>query len=334
MKILNAGKILKKFKNFKIDWKNQIKVPLQFNRITKRAKSRAKKLMEPVANLLPLYEQLAVLASDAYCPSFKGPINVKFISNGRAEEGLKALIVYFAGPKLTKMWWPQLNDRQVTFRVEGFPVYYRQARVIKQFSKTIESALPRILENIRTYLKNNSDMTYIFFVGHALGGAYAAIAGIRWCYEKYKINTLNLWPDVNLSEMGEQVVTFGAPRIGNIQFSEMANRLITHHRITHGNDYVPHFPLASKGRKHFGFEIWIEPSKNCDCPDDTYSLWDCNNWVLETTQRTKWLKGFASENMECNAGQSIGNVSNNFFHDGPYFNVKMGDCSSKNLLNF
>ncbi|KAG9296664.1 hypothetical protein G9A89_009923 [Geosiphon pyriformis] len=47
-----------------------------------------------------------------------------------------------------------------------------------------------------------------------------------------------------------------APRIGNEQFSRFANILITHHRITHGNDHVPHSPLAKLGWNNFGIEIW------------------------------------------------------------------------------
>ncbi|KAG9286917.1 hypothetical protein G9A89_000046 [Geosiphon pyriformis] len=184
---------------------------------------------------------------------------------------------------------------------------------------------------MREVLKKSPNTREIFFVGHGIGGAYASIAGIRWAIQRYEITQSKLWPEIDVNNIGQQIITFGAPRIGNNQFSNFANDIITHHRITHGNDHVPHFPRDLLKWKHFGFEIWIEPLENCNCSDDVnfhpYSYWDCNNRLLKLTQREIWIEKWNSENMECNGGQSIINVPDDFFHDGPYFDIRMGDCS-------
>ncbi|KAG9298594.1 hypothetical protein G9A89_006583 [Geosiphon pyriformis] len=271
-----------------VDWKNEIKVPFQFNRITKRSQSFPKILLDPEIGFLPLYKTLAYLASDAYCDLGNRPINVK-----------------------------------------NFPTY-DDVRVNKPVLELIESTFPTILKNIRKYLQKNPKTIQIFFIGHAL--AYASIAGIRWAMEEYAITKSNLWPEIDMEVIGAQIITFGAPRIGNSRFSKFANMVVPHHRITHGNDHVPHSPLTPLEWNHFGFEIWIEPSENCNCSneDHPYSYWDCNYQSIVTTQaqRYKWLEEWTSENIECNGGQSIINVPDDLFHDGPYFDIRMGDCSS------
>ncbi|KAG9300563.1 hypothetical protein G9A89_000083 [Geosiphon pyriformis] len=318
-----------------VDWRNQIKVPFQFNRITKRSQSAYKTLMDPKIGFLTLYKESAYLASDAYCDLGSGRINVKY--NFITSRSLNAaLVVYFAGPKRKKISWRDEIDRQIVFQVKNFPTY-DDVHVNKPVMELIDSVFPSILENIRKYLeKKPSKTTQILFTGHAIGGAYASIVGIRWTMQRYVILKLKSWPEIDMNGIGQHIITFGAPRIGNREFSRFANMLITHHRITHGNDHVPHFPLAKLGWNHFGIEIWIEPLENCNCPDDDddydvnfhpYSYWDCNNQSLETKKRQYWLEEWTSENMECNGGQSIINVPDDLFHDGPYFGIRMGDCS-------
>ncbi|KAG9302987.1 hypothetical protein G9A89_007694 [Geosiphon pyriformis] len=314
-----------------VNRKNQNKVSFQFNRITKRSQSLPKTLINYKKSLLPLYKELAHLASDSYCNLKSGPINVKFGFVTNKEHHL-IFVVYFGGPKIKKISWRTEIDRQILFQVKGFPTFDDDARVNKLSLEIVESMFPRILGTIREFLNTNSKIKHIFFVGHAIGGGYASIAGVRWAIQRYDITASNLWPEIDMGNIGQHVVTFGAPRIGNSRFSKFANSVISHHRITHGNDHVPHSPLDPLKWYHFGFEIWIEPLENCNCPDDdvnfeSYSYWDCNNQLFEEEQRQIWLEYWTSENMECNGGQSIINVPDDLFHDGPYFDVRMGDCS-------
>ncbi|KAG9307847.1 hypothetical protein G9A89_023412 [Geosiphon pyriformis] len=340
-KALNIQNFYKQNKNLTspivVDWKNQNIVPFHFNRITKRSQSLPKTLMDPEKSLIPVYKNLAYLANDAYCDAISDPINVDY-GFLETKTGGAALVVYFAGPKRKKIFWRTEIDRQILFQVKGFPTFDDDARVNKPFLEIIESVFPSILEKMRELLKIKPETRQIFFVGHAIGGAYASIAGLRWAIQRYEITQLNLWPEINMDEMGQHIITFGAPRIGNSRFSRFANGVIDHHRITHGNDHVPQSPLDPLKWNHFGFEIWIEPLENCDCPDDAnfhrYSYWDCNNQILQGTQRQIWIENWASENMECNKGQSIINVPDDLFHDGPYFDIRMGVCTdifTKNL---
>ena len=55
------------------------------------------------------------------------------------------------------------------------------------------------------------------------------------------------------------VYSFGSPRIGNDRFAETAKH-ITHYRITHANDIVPHLPEEVFGYRHTEREIWFPTS--------------------------------------------------------------------------
>ncbi|KAG9296487.1 hypothetical protein G9A89_015079 [Geosiphon pyriformis] len=187
-----------------------------------------------------------------------------------------ALVIMFAGPKLTKKQWASRNSNQVQFRFEGYPGFDPEARVETQLLEDVEMLFPILKETIYDFLSRfpKATKTYeIAFVGHALGGAYAYIAGFRWALERKIIE------------------------------------------------------IASTGWKHSGVEIWIEPLGDCDCSDERNVYWDCNNSLLSQTQRNLWVNGiYSEENMMCNAGQSINEVSESFFHNGPYFNIEMGNC--------
>ncbi|KAG9287071.1 hypothetical protein G9A89_023036 [Geosiphon pyriformis] len=86
--------------------------------------------------------------------------------------------------------------------------------------------------------------------------------------QQYVIFTSNLWPEINIKEIGPHIIPFGALRIGNRRFSRFANKVVPHHCITHGNNHVPYSPWYPLKWNYFGFEIWIELSDNCNCSDD------------------------------------------------------------------
>ncbi|KAG9296477.1 hypothetical protein G9A89_015069 [Geosiphon pyriformis] len=198
--------------------------------------------------------------------------------------------------------------------------------------ESLESVFQKLIKSMRIFLNATQSIRDIFFIGHGIGGAYASIAGVRWTYERYRIGNFNLWPEINLNKIACEITTFGAPRVGNSHFSKLLNRIVRYNRITHGNDHVPHFPSSSMDYKHFGVETWIEPLKNCVCPDDvnynSYLYWDCNFSSIPVKHRRKWGDGRNyQENLNCNSGQSIRNVPDTFFHTGPYFGVTMGHCN-------
>ncbi|KAG9296747.1 hypothetical protein G9A89_001379 [Geosiphon pyriformis] len=319
-----ASKIIQKDKKLDIkytspamiNWINQIDIPLKINQIKKRSQSL------PKSRILPNNEELMVSSQ------------VAFMINAIDCLGLNNL----GSKKLTKEQWASRNSKQVPLRLKNFPNFDEKILVDSQLLKDVELLFPILFEAIKTSLIQIPRVTKwydIMFTGHGLGGAYASIAGFLWAIGSFLIKRENIWPDVNLSEIGQGIFTYGAPRIGNEHLRNFFNQGINHRRFTHGNDHVPHFPSSSKGWKHFGTEIWIEPLSNCDCAadDDPNTYWDCNSSPLMSSQREEWLNSqYSDENMECNAGQSITEVPGTLFHNGPYFGVEMGNCESITLF--
>ncbi|KAG9305709.1 hypothetical protein G9A89_005107 [Geosiphon pyriformis] len=102
---------------------------------------------------------------------------------------------------------------------------------------------------------------YINLTGHGVGGVYAQIFGLLLIDH---LNMLLMKPNYQIN-----VYTYGAPRAGNSQFAITMNlrKDIVIHRITHSNDFAPHFPKSSTtgiNYVHTEREFWIIP-KNCDC---------------------------------------------------------------------
>ncbi|KAG9293337.1 hypothetical protein G9A89_007583 [Geosiphon pyriformis] len=150
-------------------------------------------------------------------------------------------------------------------------------RVDSQLLKEVELLFPQLKRAIREHLKDPLiRFSKISFIGHGLGRAYASIAGYLWAKDISTIRMNELWSELDNHNFLKNIYTFGAPRVGNKEFSESANMEIDHYRITYGNDHVPHFPLASMGWKHFGYETWIEPLDTCDCTEDQEKYWFCN----------------------------------------------------------
>ncbi|KAI9596420.1 Alpha/Beta hydrolase protein [Syncephalis fuscata] len=94
------------------------------------------------------------------------------------------------------------------------------------------------------------------FLGHSLGGAVATLAALDARY--------------TMPQMEQQLVTFGAPRVGNPEFAKLANQqlyrpandrtggfLPTSIRVVHYKDLVPHLPFSWMGYQQHGPEVWI-----------------------------------------------------------------------------
>ncbi|VDM63589.1 unnamed protein product [Angiostrongylus costaricensis] len=88
-----------------------------------------------------------------------------------------------------------------------------------------------------TVLKTMYPGYEIWVTGHSLGGSVASLVA------SYLIGT-------NYSNANEiKLVTFGQPRIGDLQFSITHNSQLNYSfRVTHWRDIVPHIPLEQIGR--------------------------------------------------------------------------------------
>lgn len=102
-------------------------------------------------------------------------------------------------------------------------------------------------------------------VGHSLGGAVAALAGL----------------DFSGRGWAPTVTTFGEPRIGNAALAQFLNHRFTpdtFRRVTHRDDPVPLVPLTQWGYAQHGYEYYIAASqlpysrcdiRLCDGDEDT-----------------------------------------------------------------
>ncbi|KAL2003453.1 hypothetical protein VTN02DRAFT_3764 [Thermoascus thermophilus] len=127
------------------------------------------------------------------------------------------------------------------------------------FMTSWQTARSTVLSHVSTALQQHPDYEVVL-VGHSLGGAVAALAGLEMQLRGWK----------------PQVTTFGEPRIGNaalVRFidetfnltgpSSMADKgnqrgqRNTYCRVTHVNDPVPLLPLEQWGYEMHAGEIYI-----------------------------------------------------------------------------
>ncbi|KAG9287318.1 hypothetical protein G9A89_008949 [Geosiphon pyriformis] len=149
-------------------------------------------------------------------------------------------------------------------------------------------------------------------IGHSVGGVYAVLTAISWISER----TQNLPPIF--------VITFGQPRMGNIELAKILNQMILLNdlaliRVTHTDDYVPRLPIQKPHLlMHHEHEIWIK--SECECPKET-EIYFCQGRSLN------YKAGIIEENQFCingNSDQQLGKLA----HNGPYFGYIMGTCQN------
>ncbi|KAG9296985.1 hypothetical protein G9A89_008571 [Geosiphon pyriformis] len=233
------------------------------------------------------------------------------------------------GPKLTKHQWANRQPNFVAFEIDNI-LPDKLVRVDEEWQKnflSIKKVLFTVIEGYFREIKSIENFN-IYFTGWGVGGAYATIAALTWKIETYLKDQKSSRNEFKFSNLVVKAVTFGAPRIGNVVFAQLANKWLEVSRVTHSNDHVPHFPKRETGRYFLGhneLEFWITLTR-CDCPEEL-SLWECQGFYYESRawKSNKILDGTlfphggkSGENMECNAGQSIDDVPRDFIHSGPY----------------
>jgi len=109
-------------------------------------------------------------------------------------------------------------------------------RVHSGFNTEVNDLWPR-LEQL---LKENQRP--IWFAGHSLGGAMAAVCAVR----------CNLSPSPSEPQA---IFSFGAPRVGDRRYASFLK--IKHYRWVNNNDIVPRVPPRWLGYHHMGQEIYL-----------------------------------------------------------------------------
>ncbi|KAF8252760.1 alpha/beta-hydrolase [Wilcoxina mikolae CBS 423.85] len=121
-------------------------------------------------------------------------------------------------------------------KCEGCTVH---AGFLESWSQTEKIISPIVEELVKAYPEHR-----LTLVGHSLGGAVAALAGLDFKGRG--------WDPV--------VTTFGEPKSGNRELAGFFNRRFSseqYRRITHINDPVPLVPFASLGYHHHAHEYFI-----------------------------------------------------------------------------
>ncbi|EAS02832.1 lipase family protein (macronuclear) [Tetrahymena thermophila SB210] len=107
--------------------------------------------------------------------------------------------------------------------------------------------LKEISDNINTCvqgLANKYQDAQVFVTGHSLGGALATLS------------VLEIAKIVDPSKI--VFMNFGSPRVGNQQFVEYFDSVITNGiRVVNFKDIVPHLPLKIMDFKHVNTEVWM-----------------------------------------------------------------------------
>jgi pimeloyl-ACP methyl ester carboxylesterase len=129
--------------------------------------------------------------------------------------------------------------------------------------------LPHVTEALAQYPNYK-----LVLVGHSLGGAVAALAGL----------------DFKARGWDAHVTTFGEPRLGNHEFTTYIDdrfNITSHHesnrfrRVTHAGDPVPLLPLAEWGYSMHSEEIYISQTdlpfsiadvRHCDGDEDPHCI--------------------------------------------------------------
>lgn len=89
----------------------------------------------------------------------------------------------------------------------------------------------------------------LYAAGHSMGGALAQLCAIDF---KFYYNFTEVY-----------VYTFGAPRLGNIEFAALfVNSTTEAWRLTHNRDIVPSLPFMMMGFHHAAREVWQVDMQN------------------------------------------------------------------------
>ncbi|KAG9288590.1 hypothetical protein G9A89_008462 [Geosiphon pyriformis] len=190
-------------------------------------------------------------------------------------------------------------------------------------------------------------ITDICFVGHYLSGVMALFGAMDFKRIYKKIESF-----LRKRSFTIEVYTYGAPRIGNLLFAEYVDSLLEKKildesnselrsesqtiidqnfidnkqfgnsrvfRVTYSDDYITQLPKLPNFFHHTN-EYWINPSCNCDIPDEVYVCF--GNYFSKLMHEPKLCNQDAVRNSLKPLVQRL----------GPYFGYMMGYCENEKLL--
>ncbi len=128
----------------------------------------------------------------------------------------------------------QWNDIQAD--ANAWTVAFEVGRVHSGFHSEVNELWPLLEQQVK---ENQRPM---WFAGHSLGGAMAAVCAVR-C----KISPIPSNP--------QAIFSYGAPRVGNRAYTSFLK--VKHYRWVNNNDIVARIPPRWLGYRHMGQEIYL-----------------------------------------------------------------------------
>lgn len=216
----------------------------------------------------------------------------------------KRILVVFRGTYSLSNTLQDLNTVQQTYipySAPGAPeIKCENCTVHTGFWESWEDAKSVIGETVEGLVANYTKEGYqLELVGHSMGGAVAALAGIEYVLRQWR----------------PRVTTFGAPKLGNENTSDFISKYFnstTFRRITHTSDPVPHVPFDKWGFAPHDFEFFITKK----------SLYPEINDVVECTA--------GRDDARCSSKEGV-NAMELFASHRDYFN-RIGLCLPGNFL--
>ncbi|KAG9296482.1 hypothetical protein G9A89_015074 [Geosiphon pyriformis] len=224
------------------------------------------------------------------------------------------IVAMFKGAELTKAHLEKRETNLVPFT----PIKSKKANLLikveREWYEHVQKMRNALFSSIVSGIRKNNQIQGIFFVGHGIGGAYAAISGLLWAMLYEKDTSLFPFGPI-LPRIPTKIITFGQPRIGNVGFARLLNKFTSTARITHTNDAMPHFPKVTSGKdilSHHELEIWFD-FEDCSClKSDNY-----NDSVKDKIQNYEvfYCDGFLKNETRNDKGIN----DENPFPDDPFF---------------
>ncbi|KAG9288808.1 hypothetical protein G9A89_001132 [Geosiphon pyriformis] len=234
----------------------------------------------------------------------------------------REIIAYFRGPILSKNQW---QNRAVSLAsLDWDKLTLENTLVDSIWLQHVQKMIPFFMNKLKRVIKKFKDERFsIVFVGHGIGGAYAVLVALHIYYIiiHQKIPEI---PPSNIFSLA--IVTFGTPRIGNVQFAKLVNKIYMKKnvfRVTHSNDWITRAAMPKGLFLHHEPEYWLGKS-DCDCPEYSSNLEWLHICLIGKDSKI-------DENPECNLGTIDSEIQSKIDPNmGPYLGVIYGNCAKMN----
>ncbi|XP_046858557.1 lipase-like [Xenia sp. Carnegie-2017] len=176
----------------------------------------------------------AMESSDAYTEK-KHSRDSKLFDKGRMKGFVKntqnVIVVSFQGSDSLQDWFRNIQTLKKSY--SGC----QDCKIHSGFLKSYSPLKDEMLRKVNTLYQEHPKK--ILVTGHSLGGAMATLAAVDLVNAGYPVN----------------LITFGAPRVGNKEFAQYVDRIVKgiNLRVTYKNDIVTVIP--NKGYRHAGQEL-------------------------------------------------------------------------------